>query len=129
MQINKEKENKTVSEKGNKESSVGAFIVRIIMTAIVLGLAAFLTPGFHINGLGTLIIATIIIIIMSFAIESMIGVGANPFGRGLAGFAVSVIVLIITSKLIDGFSIGLFSAIFGSFLIGIINAVIPSKTF
>ncbi|MDO5707860.1 MAG: phage holin family protein [Andreesenia angusta] len=111
------------------KNQIKSFIIRIIMTAIVLAISAFLTPGFRINGIGTLILATIVIIVISFALESMIGVGANPFGRGIAGFVVSVIVLILTSKLVNGFHIGLFSAIIGSLIIGIINAIIPSKTF
>lgn len=121
-----------MSEKKNNDNSqspIGAFAIRVIITALVIAISAFLTPGFRIDGIMPLVIATIVIIVISFALESIIGVGANPFGRGFAGFIISVIVLILTSKLVAGFHIGIFSAIVGSIIIGIVNAIIPSKTF
>lgn len=103
-------------------------VIRIFTTAIVLAIAAFLTPWFTIKGIGTLIVASIVIAILVYLIGKLTGVGASPFGRGMVGFIVTVIVLYLTSMLVTGFNIKLIGAIIGAIVIGIVDAIIPGET-
>lgn len=100
-------------------------IIRLITTMIVVGLAAFFTPGFSINNLGALFIASIVIAIMDYVIVKLTGVNATPFGRGIVGFIVSALILYATKFFVAGFNISVFGAIVGALIIGIIDAIIP----
>ncbi len=111
----------------NKVSIMG-LILRIITTALVLGIAAFLTPWFTISGIGTLLVASIVIAIIVYLIQRVIGLKASPFGRGLVGFVVTVVVLYLTNIIVDGFDINLIGAIIGALIIGIVDAIIPGET-
>ena len=111
----------------NKVSIMG-LILRIIATALVLGIAAFLTPWFTISGIGTLLVASIVIAIIVYLIQRVIGLKASPFGRGLVGFVVTVVVLYLTNIIVDGFDINLIGAIIGALIIGIVDAIIPGET-
>ncbi len=102
-------------------------VIRIITTAIVLAIAAFLTPWFKIEGIGTLIVASIVIAILVYLIGKLAGVSASPFGRGAVGFIVTVAVLYLTSMLVSGFEINLIGAMVGALVIGIIDAIIPGE--
>jgi hypothetical protein len=44
-------------DRDNNGFGIGHFILRIIVSAIVLAVVAFLTPGFSINGIWPLLIA------------------------------------------------------------------------
>ena len=67
-------------------------LIRILVTAIVVGIAAFLTPGFSINNLWSLILAAVVITLLDYLIQ-ITGVNATPFGRGITGFIVAAIIL------------------------------------
>lgn len=112
----------------DKDFSVMGIIIRIITTAIVLAIAAFITPWFSISGIGTLIIASIVIGILVYFVGKLLGLGASPFGRGITGFAVTVIVLYLTKLLVSGFEMNLLGAILGALVIGIVDAIIPGET-
>lgn len=112
----------------NNEFSIMGIIIRIFTTAIVLAIAAFLTPWFTISGIGTLIVASIVIALLVYFIGKLTGIGASPFGRGAIGFIVTVIVLYLTKILVDGFDMNLIGAIIGALIIGIVDAIIPGET-
>ena len=107
--------------------SITSIIVRILLTALVVGLAAFFTPGFSISGLGSLIIAAIVIGGLDYFIERFAGIDASPFGRGLTGFLVAAVILYITRFIVPGFNISVIGALLGALAIGIIDAIVPGN--
>lgn len=110
-----------------EKKNLKELVAKIIITSLVLGIASILTPGFRIDGFWTLIVSASLIAIVDFLLQSFTSLKASPFGRGLGGFVVSVIVLIFTSKMIAGFNISTFPAIVGSVFIGIIDMIIPGS--
>lgn len=116
-----------MSERNNEFNIMGV-VIRIITTAIVLAIAAFLTPWFSIDGIGTLIVASIVIAILVYLIGKLAGLEASPFGRGIVGFIVTVIVLYLTKMIVSGFEMNIIGAIVGALVIGIVDAIIPGKT-
>lgn len=111
-----------------RDSSLIALVVRIIVTAIVLAISAFLTPWFTIDGIGPLLVASIVIALLVYLIGRFAGLNASPFGRGLVGFTVTVVVLYLTKLIVDGFDLNLIGAVTGALVIGIVDAIIPGKT-
>ena len=57
----------------------------------------------------------------------VIGVDASPFGRGIIGFIVSVVVLYATQFFVAGYTISWVSAIVGALIYGIVASIVPGK--
>lgn len=107
--------------------NVGEMIIRVLVTAIVVGIAAYFTPGFTIDGIWSLLLASIVIGVLDHLIQKFTGVSASPFGRGLSGFLVAALILYVTKFIIPGFHISVWGAIIGALVIGIVDAIIPGR--
>ena len=110
-----------------KQMTAGGILARFITSAIVLAITAFFTPGFEIASLWTLMLAAVVLTIMDYLINMVIGVDATPFGRGIIGFIVSVVILYATQFFVAGYSISWVSALVGALIYGIVASIIPGK--
>ena len=115
------------SRSSTNSMTMGGIIVRFITSAIVLGITAFFTPGFEIASFWTLAIAAVVLSVLDYLVNAIMGVNATPFGRGIIGFFVSVIVLYATQFFVSGYSISWISAIIGAIIYGIVASIIPGK--
>ena len=117
--------NKT--KKFSSQMTAGSIIARFITSAIVLAITAFFTPGFEISSFWTLVLAAVVLTIMDYLINMVIGIDASPFGRGVIGFVVSAIILYATQFFVSGYSISWISAIVGALIYGIVASIVPGK--
>lgn len=108
--------------------SFGQFIVRWLVGAIVLAVTAFLTPGFSISSIWSLIIAAAVIAILDYLVQRIAGVDATPFGRGLVGFLVAAVIIYVVKFIVPGYDVTVLGAVLGALVYGIINLLIPGKT-
>ena len=108
--------------------SLGHFIIRFVVSAIVLAVTAFLTPGFTISGIWALILAAAAIALLDYLIEKLLGVDATPFGRGLTGFIVAAIIIYVVKFIVPGYDVTFWGAVLGALIYGIINLLIPGRT-
>ena len=115
------------NEDRTRSWDIGEMLIRILVTAIVVGIAAFMTPGFSINNLWSLILAAVVIALLDYLIQKFTGVNATPFGRGITGFIVAAIILYATKFIVPGFNISVWGAIIGALVIGIIDVIIPGR--
>ena len=120
---NKDRTNKDKTNDWN----IGEILIRILVTAIVVGIAAFLTPGFSINNLWSLILAAVVIALLDYLVQKFTGINATPFGRGMTGFIVAAIILYATKFIVPGFNISIWGAIIGALVIGIVDAIMPGR--
>ena len=92
---------------------------------MVSGLAILLTSalsiGIQTDGYSAAIMAAIVIGILDWAINKFTGIDASPFGRGAVGFVVAAVILFITGKIVDGFTVSVIGAIVGALILGNIN--------
>lgn len=123
--MSEERDNSRVKQ---ADSWVG-LVLRIILSAIVIAIAAFLTPGFSINGIWAILLAAVVISLVDYLIQKVTGLHASPFGRGLSGFIISAIVLYGTQFIIPTMRVTVWGAIIGALVIGIIDMIIPGSTF
>ena len=121
---NKDKDK--VRDNGN-DFSIGELLLRVLITAIVVAIAAYFTPGFTIDGLWSLLLAAVVIGVLDYLIQKFTGVNASPFGRGISGFLVAAIILYVTKFIVPGFNISLWGAIIGALVIGIVDAIMPGR--
>lgn len=117
------------STKQNSNSrSIFGWVGRLVLTALVLGLTSFFTPGFSINGLWSFLLAALIISVIDYLVESFMGVDASPFGRGVKGFFIAAIILYITQFFVPNMRVSLIGALLAALVIGILDAVLPGKS-
>ncbi|HCC03907.1 MAG TPA: hypothetical protein DEP51_03505 [Clostridiales bacterium] len=100
---------------------------RFIAAAVVLAITAFFTPGFTINNIWTLAIATIILTVMDYLLIKFTGLNASPFGKGFVGFALAAITLYVTQFFVAGYSISWMAAIIGALIYGVVDYFIPGN--
>lgn len=121
----------------NKEHSTGehiegksilGWVGRLLLTAVILGITSFLTPGFTISGLWSFLLAAIVISVLDYLVESFMGVDASPFGRGIKGFAIAAIIIYLAQFLVPNMSVSIIGALLAAVAIGILDAVMPGKS-
>ncbi len=112
----------------NTGSSVWQIVGRLIAAAVVLAITAFFTPGFTINNIWALAIATVILAIMDYLIAKFTGIETSPFGKGFVGFALAAITLYVTQFFVAGYSISWMAAIIGALIYGVVDYLIPGTT-
>ena len=107
--------------------SILGWVGRFIFVAIILAITSYLTPGFSIRGLWSFLLASVIIIVIDYLVESFMGVDASPFGKGLKGFIISAIIIYLTQFLVPNMRVSIIGALLAALVIGIIDAVIPGR--
>jgi putative membrane protein len=106
--------------------SIMRHVIRFIVAAIVLRLVAFIVPGFAISSFGSALLAALAIMVIGWLVEAVTRDRITPYGRGIVGFLVSVVVLYVIQFIVPGFRIGIFSALIASLIIGIIDIFVPT---
>lgn len=116
-------------EKSNSNSSMSVvgLITRFITSAIILAVTAFFTPGFEISSFWSLIVAAIVLTLIDYLVNTIVGSNLGAFGNGVIGFIVSAIMLYITQFFVTGYSITWLSAFVGAIIYGIVASFVPGK--
>ena len=111
----------------SETSSVWQIVGRMIAAAVVLAITAFFTPGFTINNIWALAIATIVLSVIDYLVIKFTGLHASPFGKGFVGFALAAITLYVTQFFVAGYSISWMAAIIGALIYGVVDYFIPGN--
>lgn len=108
-------------------SSILRWIGRLLLVSVVLAITSFLTPGFSISGLWSFLIAALVITVLDYLAESLMKIDASPFGKGLKGFVISVIIIYITQYFVPAMRVSILGAILAALVIGVIDVIIPGR--
>lgn len=111
----------------NQTSGIVGWIGRFIVTAIILAITSYLTPGFSIVGLWSMVLAAVVITLVDYLVEKVMGVDASPFGKGIKGFVIAAIIIYLTQFIVYGMNVSILGAIIAAVVIGIIDAVVPGR--
>lgn len=107
--------------------TVGQIITRLVVSAIVLAITAFFTPGFSINNIWSLAVAAVVLTVIDYLIAKFTGLQASPFGKGFVGFVLAAVILYVTQFFVAGYTISWMAAIVGAVVYGIIDYFIPGE--
>lgn len=110
-----------------KQSGITSYIIRFILVSVILVITSYLTPGFSIVGLWSVLIAAVAIIILDYLAERIIKIDASPFGKGIKGFIISAVILFSIQYIVPNMSVSIIGAILASIVIGILDAIIPGR--
>jgi len=118
-------DNERTTTKGKSGLNITGIVMRLIASAIVLAVTAFLTPGFTINGIWPLVAAVVVLTIMDYLFVKLLGIEASPFGRGIVGFISAALIIYLTQYFVTGYSVTVLAAIIGAIVYGIVDYLIP----
>ncbi|MGC5326340.1 phage holin family protein [Brevibacillus sp. SYSU BS000544] len=102
-------------------------IVRFVVAAIVLMVVGFLVPGFTVSSFWTALFAAVVIAVIGWVLEAMLGQRISPYNRGIIGFLVSAVVIYVTQFFVTGFRVTILGALLASLVIGVIDLFIPIR--
>ena len=111
----------------NKNGSILGWIGRLILVAVILGITSFFTPGFSINGLWSYLLAAVVITVLDYLVETFMGVDASPFGKGVKGFVIAAVILYLAQFLVPNMRVSIFGALIAALVIGVLDAIFPSR--
>lgn len=111
----------------SNNNSFWGWILRLILFAVVLGVTSFFTPGFTINGLWSFLLAALVITVLDYFAESLMGVEASPIGKGLKGFVIASVIIYLAQFLVPNMRVSIIGALLAAIVIGIIDAILPGK--
>jgi len=103
-------------------------IIRFVVSALVLVVVSWLAPGFVVNGgiVGALIAAAVIAV-LGYVAEALLGDRISPQNRGIVGFITAAVVIYLAQFIIPNLlSVSLIGALIAAFVIGLIDAVVPT---
>lgn len=120
-----DKDDSTKGKVGGR--SIGGWLIRLALTAVILAIASFFTPGFSITGMWSYLLAALVISILDYLVEAFMGVDASPFGKGIKGFFIAAIILYIAQYFVPNMSVSIIGALLAALAIGILDAVIPGR--
>lgn len=104
-----------------------SLIVRFIISAVVLLVASWIIPDFVVNGFVGAIIAAIVIALLGYAAEALLGDRITGTRRGIVSFLVSAAVIWLSQLLVPGsISVGIIGALLAALVIGVADAVVPT---
>src|ERR1700675_4849433 len=102
---------------------MSGFLVRVLITALGLWIAQATVPGVEITGVGTLILAALLLGIVNATVRPLIVLLTLPItvlSLGLFLLVVNAMMLALVAALLDGFVLrGFFPALFGSLVVSI----------
>lgn len=107
--------------------SITHFLIRLVVGAIVLAITAFLTPGFTISGIWSLLLGAAVLAVLDYLATRLLGINATPFGRGITGFILAAAIIYLTQFLVAGFRVTILGALIGALIYGIVDLVIPGR--
>lgn len=104
------------------------FLVDLIIRALVLLLTTYLVPGFRIDSYVTALLVALVLAVLNILVKPLLVILTLPvtiLTLGLFYFVINAILLVISSRIIDGFRIESFgTAIIASIVIAVISALL-----
>lgn len=103
-------------------------IIRFVVSALVLIVVSWLSPGFVVRGgfVGALV-AAVVIAVLGYVAEALLGDRISPQSRGLVGFITAAVVIYLAQFIIPNMlSVSVIGALISAFIIGLIDAFVPT---
>lgn len=105
-------------------------LVHLIVTALLLLLVSQFVNGIHVNGLGSALLAALVLGVVNFLVRPILVLVTLPvtiLTLGLFLIVINALMLMLTGALVPGFVVTNFvSAFLAAVLLGLLNLVVSS---
>ena len=102
---------------------MSGFVVRLLISALGLWIAQALVPGMEIHGVGTLLVAALLLGIVNAFVRPVLVILTLPItvlSLGLFLWVINAAMLGLVARLLDGFTLhGLGSALLGALIVSV----------
>lgn len=103
-------------------------IIRFIVSALVLLVVSWLVPGISVSGFTGALIAAVVIAVLGWIAEQLLGKKATPQARGLVGFISAAVVIYLSQYIVPGsIQVNIIGALLASLVIGLVDAFVPTQ--
>lgn len=102
-------------------------IVRFIVSAVVLLLVSWIVPGMELVGFGSALLAAVVIAVLGWGAEKVLGEGRSPQNRGIVSFVIAAVVIYATQWIVADFTVTIIGALLAAFVIGLIDTFVPTE--
>ena len=102
-------------------------IVRFIVSALVIMLLGFLLPGVRVESFTAAFLTAVVIAALGWLAETLLSDKISPRSRGWVGFITAAVVIYIAGTIVPGFEVGVWGALLTSFVVGLIDTVVPTE--
>ncbi|WP_134089493.1 phage holin family protein [Olivibacter sp. XZL3] len=106
------------------------FIIELIITGLAVMAAAYVVPGAEVSGFWSAMFAGILIGLANATVGTILRIFTLPLNiltLGLVSFIITVLMVMLVSSIMSGFSVsGFFSALFFAILTAIIQMILSS---
>jgi putative membrane protein len=104
------------------------FLIQILISAISVLVTGYLMPGIKIDGFSTALVVAVVLAILNVFLKPvlvLLSIPATIFTLGLFLLVINAVIILIASKMVDGFHVsGFWSALFFSIVLSVINAIL-----
>jgi putative membrane protein len=91
-------------------------------------IVSWFVPGLAVAGFVGAFIAALVIALLGWAAERLLGKGASPQARGLIGFISAAVVIYLAQFIVPGsIRVSVFGALLASLIIGLVDAIVPTS--
>ena len=101
-------------------------VVRFVVSALVILFIGYVVPGFSVVNFTSALLAALVITLIAWGIEAILGEGASPRSRGVVSFLVAAVVIWSVQYVVPGVTVTVLGAILASVVIGLIDTVVPT---
>jgi putative membrane protein len=107
------------------------FIVKVLVTALAVWLAAYILPGVHLqNDAKTIVIVALVLALLNAIVKPILVILTIPVTivtLGLFLLVINALMVVWTSKLVDGFKVdGWLTALFFSIIVSVVSSILHS---
>ena len=103
-------------------------LIRFVVSALVLLLVSWLLPGITVSGFTGALLAAVVIAVLGYVVEVLLGDKISPQRRGIVGFITSAVVIYLAQFIVPSFlSVNIVGALLAALVIGIIDAFVPTE--
>ncbi|HWI93587.1 MAG TPA: phage holin family protein [Flavisolibacter sp.] len=107
------------------------FIVKLLVTALAVWVAAYVLPGVHLeNDAKTIIIVALVLALLNAIVKPILIILTIPVTivtLGLFLLVINALMVVWTSKLVDGFKVdGWLTALFFSLIVSVVSYILHS---
>lgn len=107
------------------------FIIKILVLALAVWVAAYILPGVHlVNDAKTIIIVSLVLALLNAIVKPILIILTIPvtiITLGLFLLVINALMVVWTSNLVDGFKVdGWLTALFFSLIVSIVSSVLHS---
>jgi putative membrane protein len=103
-------------------------LVRFVVSAAVLLLVGYFLPGISVAGFTGALIAAVVIAALGYIAELVLGENVSPRSRGIVGFITAAVVIYLAQFIIPNYlSVSLLGSLLAAFVIGLIDAFVPTE--